>query len=179
MANRTRTTRDPILLASALVLALGLTAPAARAGDDPKGWHLYVGEAVVDTLDGSVAQVFSAGRWVLKDDSWTIERQDEAQGKLVTGWKPVKHALVRMATGPAKVRVAVSLKPVSPTRTEVQVLGGIASQSELKGPMLPLAQNAGQHECKGYVEELKERLAEERLTDGAPSASPRATAGKR
>jgi hypothetical protein len=162
-----------------LPFALLVAASAASAGDDAKDWHVYVGEAVVDTLDGTVAEAFAAGSWVLKDEKWTIERQDAAAGKLVTGWKPIRHPLVKFAAGPSKVRVAVSLKSVGDGRTEVQVLGGIASQQELKGPLLPLAQNAGQHECKGYVKDLKERLAEERLSDGAPSGTARATSGKR
>lgn len=150
-----------------------------RAADDAEKWNVYVGQAVVDTLDGSLSEVFTAGSWVLNHDSWTIERQDAATGKLVTAWKPVKHKLLKLATGPAKVRVAVALKSVGSGRTEVQVTGGIASQAQLKGPLLPLAQNAGQHECRGYVEDLKVRLALDQLSDGAPSASPRSTSGKR
>lgn len=164
---------------SAAALLLNHAPVRATAASNAPDWHLYVGEAVVDTVDGSIAQVFSAGAWVLREDSWTIERKDEAQGKLVTGWKPVRHPLVRLATGPAKVRVAVALRTVGLDRTEVQVLGGIASESELTGPVLPLAQRAGQKECQGYVTELRARLAEERLSDGAPSASPRSTADKR
>jgi len=185
MPNALRPRRQPDLrlpVAAGILAAAFLLnhAPAcAAASANAPDWHLYVGEAVVDTVDGSIAQVFSAGAWVLRQDSWTLERKDEAQGKLVTAWKPVRHPLVRLATGPAKVRVAVGLKIVGPDRIEVQVLGGIASESELTGPVLPLAQRAGQHECQGYVTELRARLAEERLADGAPSASPRSTAEKR
>jgi hypothetical protein len=77
-------------------------------------------------------------------------------------------------TGNARVRVAVALKPVGPGKTEVRVLGGIATQVDLAGgPVLPLAQAAGQKECKGYVTELKARLADMLTADGAPSGAPR------
>jgi hypothetical protein len=167
--------------AAGIIAAMFLTnSPARAAGsNDAQDWHLYVGEAVVDTLDGSVSEILAAGHWVLLQDSWTIERKDEALGTLVTGWKPVRHPLLKLATGEARVRVAIALKSVGMGRTEIRVLGGIAAQSELKGPVLPLAQGAGQHECRGYVTELRARLAEERLSDGAPSASPRSTAEKR
>jgi hypothetical protein len=178
MPNTPRFARAPILLGC--VLALLLLAPAgARAEGDSPGWNVYVGEAVVDTLQGSVSQVFAAGSWVLTHDSWTIDRKDEASGKLVTGWKPVHHPLLKLATGPARVRVAVALKDVGSGRTEVRVLGGIASQVPIRGAILPLAQSAGQHECRGYVTELRARLAEDRLSDGAPSASARSVAQKR
>jgi hypothetical protein len=151
----------------------------AAKSDNAQDWHLYVGEAVIDTLDGSASEIFAAGNWVLLKDSWTIERKNEAAGTLVTGWKPVRHPLLKLATGAASVRVAVALKSVGPGRTEIRVLGGIAAQEELRGPVLPLAQSAGQHECRGYVTELRARLAEERLSDGAPSASPRAVSDRR
>lgn len=178
MAHPPRTMRVPLLLAACGLALLAAPFPARAAGD-AKDWHVYVGEAVIDTLDGSVAQVFAAGTWVLLDDHWAIERQDEATGRLVTGWKPIHHPLVKLATGPGRVRVAVSLKNVGPGRTEVQVLGGIASRDELGGAVLPLAQSAGQHECRGYVSELRARLAVDRLSDGAPSGSSRSVAGKR
>jgi hypothetical protein len=167
------------ILFAFLVLVLLAGALDARAAAESPDWHLYAGEAVVDTLDGTPGEAFTAGVWVLLHDSWEIERKDSARGTLVTAWKPVKHKLVKFAAGPSKVRVAVALKSVGPGRTEVRVLGGIASRDALGGAILPLAQRAGQHECQGYVEELKARLAEDRLSDGAPSASPRSAAEKR
>lgn len=163
-----------------LFAGLLLLAPEfAPAAEDAEKWNVYVGEAVVDTLEGSLSEVFTAGSWVLNHKSWIIARQDPAAGNLVTAWKPVKHKLLKLATGPTRVRVAVALKSVGSRRTEVQVVGGIASQAQLKGPLLPLAQNAGQHECRGYVEDLKIRLAQDQLSDGGPSGSPRSTSGKR
>jgi hypothetical protein len=65
--------------------------------------------------------------------------------------------------------VAVALREVASGRTEVQVLGGIATESDLAGsPVLPLAQSAGQHECKGFVRELKIRLADVRIAGRVP-----------
>jgi len=162
----------PVLVAAvALALAFGYALAHAAESD----WHLYVGEAVVDTLNAPLDQVHSAGQWVLLSDKWTIERSDDKTGDLVTSWKAVKHPLVRLVAGNARVRVAVQLKAAGPGRTEVRVLGGIASSVDLNGgPILPLAQAAGQKECRGYVTELKARLADQLTADGAPSGSPRA-----
>ena len=169
--------RGPALILFAFLFALLLvTALKARAGESD--WHLYTAEAVVDTLDGAVSDVFKAGAWVLVDDHWAIEKQDAAQGFLVTGWKPVKHALVKLTVGQTRVRVAVGLRALGPARTEVTVKGGIASREPL-GAVEGLARKAGVHECEGYLVELKERLSEERLSDGAGSGSPRGNAERR
>lgn len=172
--------RHPVRTVPALIIALValsiLAAQDSRAATGD-GWHLYVGDAVVDTLDAPLDQVYAAGQWVLASDHWSIDRDDPKTGKLITHWKPVKHPLVRLATGSARVRVAVALRAAGPGRTEVQVLGGIATQVDLAGgPVLSLAQAAGQHECRGYVTEVKARLADARMADGAPSGSPKSAA---
>ena len=179
MRHSARRSHGPAWILFAFTLLVLLTyALSARAQSEPADWHLYTGDAVVDTLDGAPSEVFGAGAWVLCHDDWTLERKDEAKGTLVTAWRPVKHRLVRLAAGPAHVRVAVAFRPVGDLRTEVRVIGGIASKNDI-GAILPLAQSAGQTECKGYVTELKARLAEDRLSDGAPSGSPRATSERR
>ena len=166
-----------ILFAFPLVLLL-VSALSAHAGTAESDWHLYTSDAVVDTLEGGVSEVFNAGAWVLVEDQWEIEKKSPEQGFLVTGWKPVKHALVRFTVGQTRVRVAVALRALGPVRTEVTVRGGIASREPL-GAVENLARKAGTKECEGYLEELKERLVEERLSDGAGSGSPRSTAEKR
>ena len=163
-----------ILFASLMLV----TAGGAHAATAESDWHLYTSEAVVDTLDGAVSDVFKAGAWVLVDDKWQIEKNDPEQGFLVTGWKPVKHPLVKLAMGESRVRVAVGLRALGPARTEVTVKGGIASREPL-GAVENLARKAGVRECEGYLEELRERLADERLSDGAGSGNPRGTAEKR
>jgi hypothetical protein len=161
----------PVLLA-AVALALVCGYVLAHAAEPE--WHLYVGDAVVDTVDAPFDQVHLAGQWVLITDKWSIDRKNDVTGELVTDWRPIHHPLVHLVTGNARVRVAVALKPVGPGKTEVRVLGGIATQVDLAGgPILPLAQAAGQKECKGYVTELKARLADMLTADGAPSGSPR------
>ena len=166
------------ILFTFILLALLVCALSAHAAPQPADWFLYTGEAVVDTVDGAPSEVFEAGAWVLSHDAWTLERSDPAKGTMVTAWRPVKHKLVRLAAGPAQVRVAVAIKPVGERRSAVIVIGGIASKNDL-GSILPLARSAGQTECRGYVTELRTRLAEDRLPDGAPSASPRSTAERR
>jgi hypothetical protein len=151
-----------------------MSAQECRAAAED-GWHVYVGDAVVDTLAGSLEQVHSAGQWVLLSDHWTLGPPDANSSSLVTHWRPVQHPLVRLVAGRSCVRVAVAMKEVSPGRIEVRVLGGVASVADLSAsPVLPLAQVAGQKECKGYVTELKARLADELTADGAASGSPRA-----
>ena len=165
-----------VLFAFLFVLLL-VTAFKAHAAESD--WHLYTAEAVVDTLDGAVSDVFKAGAWVLVDDHWVIEKQDAGQGFLVTGWKPVKHPLVKLTVGQTRVRVAIGLRSLGPARTEVTVRGGIASREALAGPVENLARKAGTRECEGYVDELRQRLADERLSDGAGSGTPRGNAEKR
>ena len=151
------------LLSTAAVVSS--EASAASAED----WHLYVGDAVIDTVNGSVPEVSAAGRWVLARNAWTLERADPPAAKLITQWKPVRHPLVKLATGRARVRVAIALREIASGRTEVQVLGGIATESDLSdSPILPLAQSAGRHECQGFVRELKVRLADVRIAGRVP-----------
>jgi hypothetical protein len=170
--------RGPALILFAFLFVL-LLATALKARAAESDWHLYTSEAVVDTLDGSVSDAFKAGAWVLVDDHWVIEKQDAAKGFLVTGWKAVKHPLVKLTVGQSQVRVAVGLRALGPARTEVTVKGGIASREPLAGPVENLARKAGTHECEGYVQELKARLAEDLLSDGAGSGTPRGNAEKR
>jgi hypothetical protein len=166
------------ILFSFLVLLLLISALRVHAAPAESDWHLYTADAVVDTLDGGIPAIFQAGAWVLLHDNWEIEKKDADKGCLITGWKPVKHPLVKLTVGQSRVRVAVGLRALTPGRTEVTVRGGIASREPL-GAVEGLARKAGTHECENYVVELKARLAEDRLTDGAPSASPRGTAEKR
>ena len=176
-ARRRRLHGPAWILFAFLFVLLIVTALNVRAAEPD--WHLYTAEAVVDTVDGGVPEVFKAGAWVLTDDNWQIEKKDPVQGVLVTGWKPIKHALVKLTMGESRVRVAVGLRAVSPLRTEVTVRGGIAAKEPLGGTVENLARKAGTHECEGYVQELKQRLAEERLSDGAGSGTPRGNAEKR
>ena len=164
-----------------LSIAICLLAHSSARAADEDNWHVYVGDAVVDTVDGSLDQVKSAGQWVLLADRWTLDAKGAAPAKMVTRWRPVQHPLVRMVTGRACVRVAVVLAEVSPGRTEVRVTGGVATQADLEGgPVLSLARAAGQKECRGYVTELRTRLTDELTADGAASGSPKAaTADKR
>ena len=148
-------------------------ASIAHASDDPN-WHIYAADAVVDTLDGSSDELFEAGAWVLVHHDWDVERQNKGLGTMVTAWRPVKHPLVRMATGPAQVRVAFALKELPANRTEVRVLGGIASRTEL-GAVLPLARAAGRKECLGFVVDLKARALDQRQADGAGSGAHAST----
>lgn len=148
-----------------LSLTFALAGPAgrARAADAP-AWNLLLGDAVTDTLDVPLAEALAAGRWVLLKDQWVIEPADSGSARIVTRWKAVHHPLVRFVTGDARVRVAVTMRALSSTRTEVSMQGGIATEANLQGsPVLGLARTAGEHESRGYIEELRARIDDERV----------------
>jgi hypothetical protein len=160
-----------ILLTAAPSRALAAPASAAGSASTRDGigssWHPLVGDVVVDTLDVAAASAFTAGRWVLLKDAWSLDRSDSLGGRLVTAWKPVKHPLVRLVSGAAQVRVSVALRAVGEDRTEVRVQGGIATQSDLNGtPIEGMARAAGERECRGYVTEVRQRL-EDQYREGA------------
>ncbi len=151
------------LLLSILGVAIAGSAGRARAADAP-AWNLLLGDAVTDTVDVPLAQALEAGRWVLLKDQWVIEPGDSGSARLVTRWKAVHHPLVRFVTGDARVRVAVTMRALSATRTEVSMQGGIATEVNLQGsPVLGLARTAGEHESRGYIDELHARLDDERV----------------
>lgn len=155
-----------LFFATAIAPVLFRNAPV-WASDENK-WHVYVNDAVVDTLDASFAETFTAGRWVLANTAWTLDHGDSSAGQLITRWKPINHPLVKLVSGSARVRVAVALKDAGRGRTEVRVLGGIATEAALEGgPVLPLARGAGEHECRGYVTKLRARLAAQKLAAAA------------
>ena len=151
-------------LAIAITLStLAAAALSARAADAPP-WNLLLGDAITDTLDVPLAQALDAGRWVLLHDRWDLVPSDPVSGKLVSLWKPVHHPLVRLVTGEARVRVAVAMHALGAARTEVVVQGGIATETNLEGsPVLGLARTAGNHELHGYCDEVRARLADQRV----------------
>lgn len=159
--------------------ALGMVAlsPRAARGETPN-WNLLVGDAVVDTLDCPLPDALDAGRWVLAKDGWTLEPSDSSAARMVTRWKSVKHPLVRLVAGEARARVAVAMRAVPGNRTEVTTQGGLATETNLVGsPVYNLARAAGEHECRGYVEEVRLRLADVRIARAdTAGGSVRATA---
>jgi hypothetical protein len=161
----------------ALALLIALAVPAtfaahARAGDAP-AWNVMVGDAVTDTLDAPLPQVLDAGRWVLERDKWTLAPGDPAAARIVTSWKAVHHPLVHMVAGEARVRLAIHLRPLPTGRTEVTLQGGLATETNLTGsPVVALARTAGEHESRSYFEEIRARLADERVAHADPAGSP-------
>jgi hypothetical protein len=147
----------------------------ARA-EDASSWNLLLGDAIVDTLDVPLATALDAGRWVLLRDHWVIEPVVAPSTRLVSQWKPVHHPLVHMVTGDARVRVAVGMRAIDEWRTEVTVQGGVATEANLTGsPVLALARTAGHRECQSYVEEVRARLADERVARADAPARRAAT----
>jgi len=163
------------------MLTLATQAGRARAAETA-AWNLTVGDALSDTLNVPMADALNAGRWVLAHDQWVIEPADSASARFVTRWKVVHHPLVRFVTGDARVRIAVSMRALSATRTEVSMQGGIATETNLSGsPVLGLARTAGEHEIRGYFEEVRARLEDVRVAraDTAGGGSTPAPASTR
>src|SRR5690349_636002 len=152
-----------LLLACACAVAVLASWPRG-AHADAANWNVLVGDAVVDTLDCPLPDALDAGRWVLAHDAWTIEPGDSAAARMITRWKPVKHPLVRLVAGEARVRVAVAMRPLVGNRTEVTMQGGLATEASLIGsPVYNLARAAGEHECRGYFVEIRQRLDDVRI----------------
>jgi hypothetical protein len=152
-----------LVLACGIALATVATWPHA-AHADAASWNVLVGDAIVDTLDCPLPDALDAGRWVLAHDAWTIEPGDSTAPRMITRWKPVKHPLVRLVAGEARVRVAVAMRPLVGNRTEVTMQGGLATETSLIGsPVYNLARAAGEHECRGYFVEIRQRLDDVRI----------------
>ena len=177
-ARRRRGHGSAAYLFAFLLLVLLVSALAARADENAPDWNVYPGEAVIDTLDGNPAESFAAGAWVLGRHHWVLETRDEERGAIVTGWRVVKHPLLKLAAGPTRARVAVGFQAVAPGRTQLRVQGGFASREPL-GAMLPLAQSAGRKQCLEFVEEMRTRIAERRTGDGAGSGGAASAAESR
>jgi len=153
-----------LALACGLALATVASWPRAAQAADAANWNVLVGDAMVDTLDCPFPEALDAGRWVLAHDAWTLEPGDSTAAHMITHWKPVKHPLVRLVAGEARVRVAIAMRPLAGNRTEVTIQGGLATESSLIGtPVYNLARAAGEHECRGYFVEIQQRLDDVRI----------------
>jgi len=96
---------------------------------------------------------------------------------MITHWKPVHHPLIRLVAGDASVRFAVAMRALPGARTEVTVQGGLATETNLVGsPVYNLARAAGEHECRGYFDEVRLRLADVRVARADAAGGSGATA---
>lgn len=125
-------------LGLALLLAC---APAAWAAEPPPS-HVVVAGAASDTLAWNLDEVLPVAIEELEKNDWTIQRADSAAGshRIVTRWKPLKHALARALLEGVMARCVVDLSPVPGNRTLVTIQGGLASKTDLEeSPAFPVA----------------------------------------
>ena len=125
-------------LGLALFVAL---APAAWGAESPPS-HVVVAGAASDTLAWDMTTVLPVAIEELEKNDWIILRADSADGshRIVTRWKPLKHALARALLEGVLARCVVDLEPVSGNRTLVTIQGGLASRTDLEdSPAFPVA----------------------------------------
>lgn len=126
-------------LGFALLVAL---APAAWAAESPPA-HVVVAGAASDTLAWDMEQVLPVAIAELEKNDWVIQRADSAEGshRIVTRWKPLRHALARALLDGVLARCVVDLEPMPGNRTLVTIQGGLASKTDLEdSPAFPVAQ---------------------------------------
>ena len=118
-------------------------ASVARAAEPPPS-HVVIAGAASDTLAWNLDEVLPVAIAELEKDDWTIQRADSAAGshRIVTRWKPLKHALARALLEGVMARCVVDVQPIPGNRTLVRIQGGLASKDDLEGsPAFPVARN--------------------------------------
>ena len=126
-----------------LGLALLVSLASAAWAAEPPPSHVVVAGAASDTLAWDLDQVLPVAISELEKNDWTILRADSTLGshRIVTRWKPLKHALARALLDGVMARCVVDLEPVAGNRTVVTIQGGLASKTDLEGsPAFPVAQ---------------------------------------
>ena len=139
-------------------------APRPAAGPD-ETWSVRLSNARSDTLEAPLTDVLPAAVWVFRNDDWRIQRADStaASGRIVTDWKPISHPLIRFVMGDVRARCVVELAVLGGDRTLVVFRGGIATERSLAGsPVLALADGAYASAQRGWVNEVRDRIADNR-----------------
>ena len=121
------------LTAASGALALLLLAPRRGDAAEPPQ-HVVVAGAASDTLAWDVDQVLPVAISELEKDDWQIQRADSSDGahRVVTRWKPLKHALARVLLEGVMARCVVDLTPAEGGRTVVTIQGGLTSRDDLE-----------------------------------------------
>jgi hypothetical protein len=131
---------------------------AAAIGTRP-GWNVILAEPSADTLPVPWREVIPAVKRTFKAEHWRVERKDPWDGTLVTRWKPIQHALVKVFAGKIEARCAVSVQPLESSRTLVTFQAGIASRKSLThSPALGLAKRSSQKASRKWLEKLRADL---------------------
>ena len=133
----------PCGVACACTVAAGLLL-ATRTSEACEGAgparHVVVAGAASDTLAFGLDEVVPVAISELEKDDWTIQRADSTAGshRLVTRWKPLKHALARVLLDGVMARCVIDLVSADDGRTVVTIQGGLTSTDDLENrPRVP------------------------------------------
>ena len=141
-----------------LVRSSTLASPEAPPEGDR---HVVIAGAASDTLAWDMSEVLPVAISELEKNDWTIQRADSSAGahRLVTRWKPLKHALARALLDGVMARCVVDLSPMPGNRTVVTIQGGLASRDDLEGsPVYPVAQTTYRQAAERWLSRVETTL---------------------
>jgi hypothetical protein len=149
---------SPRGVACACTVAAGLLL-ATRTGEAAEPTqHVVVAGAASDTLAFGLDEVLPVAISELEKDDWTIQRADSAAGshRLVTRWKPLKHALARVLLDGVMARCVIDLVPTGGDRTVVTIQGGLTSRDDLENsPAFPIAQTTYRQAAERWLSRVE------------------------
>jgi hypothetical protein len=153
---------SPRGVACACTVAAGLLL-ATRTGEAAEpAQHVVVAGAASDTLAWSMDEVLPVAIAELEKNDWTIQRADSTAGahRLVTRWKPLKHALARALLDGVMARCVIDLTPADGGRTVVTFQGGLTSRDDLENsPAFPIAQVTYRQAAERWLSRVEGSLA--------------------
>ena len=101
-------------------------------------------------------------------DHWHIEKKDLRNGTIVTSWKPIQHALVRLVAGKIEARCAATARPLEQGRTIVVFQAAIASRKSIAhNPAFGLAKGAYRKASRNWQKKLRADLIRHGALDGS------------
>jgi hypothetical protein len=145
--------------ASGALALLLVTARRADAAEPPQ--HVVVAGAASDTLAWSIKQVLPVTIAELEKDDWKIQRADSNDGahRIVTRWKPLKHALARVLLEGVMARCVIDLVPIEGGRTVVTMQGGLTSRDDLENSAaFPVAQTTYRQAAERWLSRVQGTL---------------------
>jgi hypothetical protein len=132
--------RSVVVTVAFLALGVMAASPSPAHAEDSE-WQTYAAETRVDTVQAGYEAALAAAQQALEQDDWQLAEDRCEPGRLVTEWKRLRHALVRLTLGEARARCAVDLAPLGSGRTVIALRGAIASDRDLeRSPAFGLAQ---------------------------------------
>jgi len=172
------TLRTGLVVSLFLIAALPLRAQARHDPPGPDGlpptdpehpWKLLSGTPRVDTLSFTLRDIIPVARRQFETDRWEIFTVDADRGEIVTRWKPMHHALLRLFMGHVSARCTLTMQPLGGDRTRMVFRADLASHRNLEGnPMLGPAKRAYAKAARDYVTEVRDCLS----TPGKLSSLP-------